>query len=967
VGSAVAETNPACETTLTIYDGIGRVVRTIDGAGDTTTTTYDGQVSGVPGAPGTLVETAVTDGVGDTTRTEHDGAGRVLASFDALGKFTTSAYDADSNRISTRDPNSVGYDAVFDARNREISRTDTAGSTTQTAYDANSNVVQTIDARSHASSFAYDGRDRRTSSTDRIGGTASFCYDENSNLTSMTDAQGGVTSYRYDARNLEVTETLPAGEQTGACSGCTDTDILSYAYDAERRLVERTDQKLDVTTYVYDRADRQVDRCYNGAQCDTFAYDLASRMTQTTSGLYGNTVARTHDRAGRITSESLHLTTSGPTYTTSYSYDTANRVTSIAYPDGSVVSKTYTARDQIDTVKFTPAGSTPATVATFTYDDGRRRVGTSYGNGRMESRAYTPGDNTIQSIGVPGTGSLAAATGFTYDYDPNKNPLDQLNSVDTNDDQHYAYDFDDRLGDFTRTSPSSTVLDTQHWDLSLASDWNTFTSDGVSETRTHDAVHELTSRNGQAFTYDAKGNLTQDDRASAFAWDFENHMTSATVGGNAAQYTYDALWRRVSKTVGGQTTVYVYDGWRAVAEYAGGASPASPVREFVFGKGLDEELMMAACGHQYFYHDSDLGSIQALTDERGAVVETYRYDPYGKVLVESVPTATACALPNGSAVGNPFMYTGQRADGETGLYYYKNRYYSSAEGRFLSRDPIEYKRAPNGNLYEYVGSRPVMFVDPTGLITVRAEVQPPTGQCGEYTVYFSMRLDNPAPVDGYLVQEITVHQDYSLCPPRRVRSRQDYVFYESLGFIRRGQQQTGHARIHANLMPGGVADQSHQEPMPNSHGQTVVTGVIKFFPAADTGRLGDPLDVVNMLGGALGGIGNQNPLAPPLAIMGANATDPTTGFGGDNQVAESGDFPSTTLPPRWWNNAQNEPFGYRSVDFKWNCCSCVERAVGALGSGTAGLLPGLAGMAGFQSLKVTTGQIEMLPPPRQVP
>jgi RHS repeat-associated protein len=49
-----------------------------------------------------------------------------------------------------------------------------------------------------------------------------------------------------------------------------------------------------------------------------------------------------------------------------------------------------------------------------------------------------------------------------------------------------------------------------------------------------------------------------------------------------------------------------------------------------------------------------------------------------------------------SAVGNPFMYTSRRFDVDTGLYYFRARYYDSAQGRFISRDPIDYGSGENG-------------------------------------------------------------------------------------------------------------------------------------------------------------------------------------------------------------------------------------------------------------------------------
>ena len=65
-------------------------------------------------------------------------------------------------------------------------------------------------------------------------------------------------------------------------------------------------------------------------------------------------------------------------------------------------------------------------------------------------------------------------------------------------------------------------------------------------------------------------------------------------------------------------------------------------------------------------------------------------------------------------MANPYMFNGRRLDPETGLYYYRARYYDPQSGRFISEDPLGF--ASKGvNLYEYVSANPINFVDPSGL------------------------------------------------------------------------------------------------------------------------------------------------------------------------------------------------------------------------------------------------------------
>jgi RHS repeat-associated protein len=109
-------------------------------------------------------------------------------------------------------------------------------------------------------------------------------------------------------------------------------------------------------------------------------------------------------------------------------------------------------------------------------------------------------------------------------------------------------------------------------------------------------------------------------------------------------------------------------------------------------------------------------SVYALVNDAGTVVERYDYTPYGEVTFLSPGGAPlldpATGLPRtSSAVGNVYTFTGREFDAETGLMHFRARTYSAKLGRFIQRD----KQFRDGmNLYEYVRSRPELFVDPDG-------------------------------------------------------------------------------------------------------------------------------------------------------------------------------------------------------------------------------------------------------------
>ena len=117
----------------------------------------------------------------------------------------------------------------------------------------------------------------------------------------------------------------------------------------------------------------------------------------------------------------------------------------------------------------------------------------------------------------------------------------------------------------------------------------------------------------------------------------------------------------------------------------------------------------------YFYHYDGLGSVVALskydsTLGSAVIVERYQYSPFG---ITTIYNADKTQEFDESQYGNPYMFTGRRFDPETGLYYYRMRYYSPDLGRFLQPDPIGY--ADGMNIYAYVHNNPLNFIDPWGL------------------------------------------------------------------------------------------------------------------------------------------------------------------------------------------------------------------------------------------------------------
>jgi RHS repeat-associated protein len=193
------------------------------------------------------------------------------------------------------------------------------------------------------------------------------------------------------------------------------------------------------------------------------------------------------------------------------------------------------------------------------------------------------------------------------------------------------------------------------------------------------------------------------------AWDIRYRLTNADSGSNVVEYSYDVLNRKVSRTFGTNVEYYVYDGDQIIADVD---SSGSLLRSYVWGTGIDNLLSITTYGEEtntYYAIKDHQNTVIALTDSSGSVVETYDYDAYGRTKIYS---ASGSELTE-SAYGNRYCYQGRGIDWATGLYYFRARWYNPETGRWLSKDPIGIRGGLNQ--YEFCGSNPVNFVDPSGL------------------------------------------------------------------------------------------------------------------------------------------------------------------------------------------------------------------------------------------------------------
>jgi RHS repeat-associated protein len=641
-GRAVLTTNAVGEKKLEVMDGLDRTLLVRDGNGNVSRVSFDTISSG-------LVATTTTNPLGKTVTEATDAAGQVRRTTDQDAKVSTRQFDAAGNVVNLRDANTVGKDCVYDALNRRTSCTDTNGSVVKWEYDRAGDVTAVVDPMLIRATCSYDARRRPTSCVDRTGATRRLAYDAASNTTSTTDGDGNVTTYAYDARNLRTTTTYPDAA----------TDKITNTYDSAGRLSTVKDQSNNTITVGYDAANRETSFTYPDGTKDTLAYDRSSRVVSATSAKYGTVTSRTYDSASRLTQEVT--TTGGRTFTVKFGFDAGDHLASVTYPDNSVVSRVFGInRDLVTEIK-----NGASSMARYAYDSGSRLTTETLGNAQTRTAAYRT-DDLVSSITFGNTGTAS------YTYDAGKRRLTKTGTA-VNGDQTFTYDKEDRL-----TAWAGPSLN-QSWSLSNEADWKSTTRNGTVENRTHNAVHQIGTVGTKTLTHDPRGNLTLDDKGNKLSYDLFNRLLDyTTAAGTKVTYAYDAFGRKVARTVGTTTTNYVYAGADVIAEYNNGTLAI----KYIPGIEVDRPIGYVRNGSTFWYVADELGSVLAVTNSSGAVVERYRYTAYGERTVLS-PTGTVISA---STVGNQLGFTGRPHDITTGIVDFRARHYDPRLGRFVSRD-----------------------------------------------------------------------------------------------------------------------------------------------------------------------------------------------------------------------------------------------------------------------------------------
>lgn len=488
-----------------------------------------------------------------------------VAPTDSGIRWTTTAYDGASRPTSVQAPDStttyISYTTELD--------TDGVRKHFKTTNDANNRRTQ------HVSDVF--GRLVRVNEFNGVGAytlyaTTVYTYNPLDLLTGVQMANGQNTT-----NNVTTISYNSLGRKTSMSDATMGTWTYDY-FKGNGNLKTQTDAKGQTITFQYDKLDRLIRKVYPGTNTYSYyKYDepwstngkgRLSYTERSTNDLIVATSKKFYTDRGlesKAEYKVLGLTGTGSNCTTNgcraylYTYDAADRLVSMTYPNNEVVTYTYDAAWRQTSLCSDITGQN-CYVSSSTYTALDQPDAFSFGNGTAQDYKYTNSSNPmnrLQELLVTGPGSTTLFN-RTYTYDNVGNVSNITKPGSSPESQDFRYDDRDRLIEWLINSTSTATY-------SYDALGNLTSKGGVNYTygTGNGGPHAVRSTSdGSSYQYDANGNMTS-GAGRSFNWNVENQPTiiTNTVSSITENYIYDADGARVKRVVTGGssagTTYYV--------------------------------------------------------------------------------------------------------------------------------------------------------------------------------------------------------------------------------------------------------------------------------------------------------------------------------------------------------------------------------------------------------------------------
>ncbi|WP_176012867.1 RHS repeat domain-containing protein [Victivallis sp. Marseille-Q1083] len=365
---------------------------------------------------------------------------------------------------------------------------------------------------------------------------------------------------------------------------------------------------------------------------------------------------------------------------------------------------------------------------TYAYD-GMSRLSQVSASGQTAAYSRVSGANRLAStVFQAGTALVFTASrnydhfnrlttigGYSYVY----NDQDQRTRLTLPDSRNWNYTYDE-LGQVTggekRTAAGVAVTGQNYaYAFDTIGNRQTMTANGTATAYTANDVNQYTAIGSVTPSYDQDGNLLTGYNDWTLEWNGENRLKAIYNASTKLEFDYDYNGRRFSKKVyaksGGnwvlsKESLFVYDNFKQIAEFTVSGGAKTLAKSYVWqpetSGDFDVPLWQKVDGNVYTCVVDGNKNVRRLLNTAGTEVANYDYDPFGGVTASGTASA-----------GNPFRFSSEFLDEETGLVYYNYRYYSPTLGRWISRDPIGEKGGLN--LYGFIRNSIPLLTDKQGL------------------------------------------------------------------------------------------------------------------------------------------------------------------------------------------------------------------------------------------------------------
>jgi RHS repeat-associated protein len=558
------------------YDGVHREIEKRDPAGNAVSFTYGDKlnateiIQNVAGTTGSHISNAQYH----NRNRSFDALNRLIGEEDDLGHRKQYAYDFRGNLKLVADP--VGTSAAsYDDLNRKKSENITTGNgpeiSKQYFYDDNSRLSQVVDARNQTTNYGYDEANRLSSIQYPGGATENRQYDQAGNLKLVVDRNLSQVTYNYDSDERLIGKVIVPGTGVGG------THSQNFGYDAMNRMTSASDEDSNVQLTIDSRGLIWEDTQKNknvGSRFDQVANKIRVDYPDDLEPLQ----REYHSNIDRL----LRLGTNNLSFRQSEWLGIARESDRIL-GNGLSGLMNYDADGRLSELKHDPAGK----VAGFGYQWDSAHFRTA--------ESLTHHNNVANTFTLDRAHRINRATLQLEDGPIERNP---------------NYDAADNITSVGGDEVASYVVGNQ----------NQYVSDS-----------------DEQFAYDANGNLTsytKGNTSKQYVFDYSNRMISAQItrdgDTHSLQFEYDPLGRRSARVEDSNRTEYVYDGAQIIQERN---SSGDVTREYIWGDDIDELVAIQQSGNTYYPHENSLGSVAAITDQTGHVVERYDYDLFGAPVI----------------------------------------------------------------------------------------------------------------------------------------------------------------------------------------------------------------------------------------------------------------------------------------------------------------------------------------------